>query len=160
MEKKNEVSKEPATVTVAHPNASQPVVPESNQPAQVTSSASSVASSSAPPAAPVKAKRVPSEKQKLNYLAANARRIHILADAKIIRVAEASEKAREKAALEEYALAIKLASKYGFVPDSNQSPQTPQTPQSPHQQPTQPEANPTQPPLRYYERPPIKVRYV
>ncbi|KAJ1632513.1 hypothetical protein T492DRAFT_838382 [Pavlovales sp. CCMP2436] len=149
MEKKNEVSEEPATVTVVHPNTPQPVVPETSLPAQVTSTASSVASSSASPAAPVKAKRVPSEKQRLNYLAANARRIQILTDAKTIRVAEASEKAREKAALEEYALAMKLASKYGFVPGSNQTPQTSQMHQTPHQQPTQPEANPTQPPLRY-----------
>ncbi|KAJ1629381.1 hypothetical protein T492DRAFT_840859 [Pavlovales sp. CCMP2436] len=64
---------------------------------------------------PTKPKRIASEKQKLSYLAANKRRVQILADAKSLRLAAADEQAREKAALEEYALAIKLSTKYGFT---------------------------------------------
>ncbi|KAJ1631352.1 hypothetical protein T492DRAFT_839271 [Pavlovales sp. CCMP2436] len=167
MEKQSSVIEEPETVILSTPIASQSVATETNQPAQVTPTATPPVASppalpSIPIAAPIKAKRIPPEKQKLNYLAANARRVQILADAKRIREAEASEKAREKAACEEFKLAIQLASKYGFVPGSNQIPQTPSTSQShqlPHQQPTQPEVDHI-PPIQYYERPPITLRYV
>ncbi|KAJ1619603.1 hypothetical protein T492DRAFT_848432 [Pavlovales sp. CCMP2436] len=63
---------------------------------------------------PVKLKRILSEKQKLNYLKANARRLEILADANAIRVAAALEVKRQSGAITEYELAVKLASKYGF----------------------------------------------
>ncbi|KAJ1637364.1 hypothetical protein T492DRAFT_1126455 [Pavlovales sp. CCMP2436] len=126
----------------------------------------------------VKAKRVMSEKQRNNYPAANARRVQILADAKILRVAEATEKAKEKAALAEYATAMRLAHKYGFtVPNqSNQSNHfnQPYLPYPPPPTPSvsdhgasvraaefvTPSAPQTPPPIRYYERPPTSIRYV
>ncbi|KAJ1623863.1 hypothetical protein T492DRAFT_845179 [Pavlovales sp. CCMP2436] len=105
MEKKSKVTEEEATATIGDHSISNPVAPETNLPLPVTTSTASTvstASTATPPAAPttapVKAKRIPSEKQRLNYLAANKRRVQIFADAKILRVAAASEKAREKAA--------------------------------------------------------------
>ncbi|KAJ1639036.1 hypothetical protein T492DRAFT_833226 [Pavlovales sp. CCMP2436] len=137
MEKKSKVTEEEVTVTIGDHHTPPPVAPETNSPPSVTTSTAST-SSPVPPVAPVKAKRIPSEKQRLNYLAANKRRVQILADAKILRVAAASEKAREKAALDEYALAIKLSAKYGFntnqappTPPVHQAPQAPQVPQAP-----------------------------
>ncbi|KAJ1630973.1 hypothetical protein T492DRAFT_839624 [Pavlovales sp. CCMP2436] len=176
IEIKFEVSEEPATVTVGHPATPQTVTPVTNEVASVSVDPLA-APLAAPPAVPlaqsdapvaVKTKRATSEKQRKNYLAANARRVQILADAKILRVAEAYEKKREKDAFEEYATATRLALKYGFtVP--NQLYQHHQ----PNQPPTQSVAIPVAPvraaeiemalpppPLRYYERPPTSIRYV
>ncbi|KAJ1635751.1 hypothetical protein T492DRAFT_835780 [Pavlovales sp. CCMP2436] len=62
----------------------------------------------------VKPKRVHCEKQKLNYLKANARRLEILAEAKANRVAAALEVKINQDAINEYELALRLAAKYGF----------------------------------------------
>ncbi|KAJ1621509.1 hypothetical protein T492DRAFT_846982 [Pavlovales sp. CCMP2436] len=61
-----------------------------------------------PVAVPVaKPKRVPSAAQRLNYLKANARRLEILADAKAIRLAAASELKANQDAINEYELALR-----------------------------------------------------
>ncbi|KAJ1617965.1 hypothetical protein T492DRAFT_849683 [Pavlovales sp. CCMP2436] len=138
MEKKSKVTEEPATVTIAEHHTPPVVEKETIEPTPVTTPSTSTATSSTTsassptPDAPAKAKRIPSEKQRLNYLAANKRRVQILADAKTLRLAAASEKAREKAALDEYALAIKLSTKYGF--NTSQAPPAPQPPAPPVQQ--------------------------
>ncbi|KAJ1640308.1 hypothetical protein T492DRAFT_832271 [Pavlovales sp. CCMP2436] len=162
MEKKSKVTEEPATVSIADhqtPPAIEKVTieptPDTTPPTPPTPTATTS------PDAPAKPKRIPSEKQRLNYLAANKRRVQILADAKAIRVAAADEKAREKAALEEYALAIKLSAKYGFT--ASQVPSVPQT-VTPVQQAVIHETEGSTivepPPFRYFEKPAISIRYV
>ncbi|KAJ1625053.1 hypothetical protein T492DRAFT_844290 [Pavlovales sp. CCMP2436] len=180
MEKKCKVTEEEATVTIGDHHIPIPVAPETNLPLPVTASSASTSSTvppTAPLAAPVKAKRIPSEKQRLNYLAPNKRRVQILADAKILRVAAASEKAREKAALEEYALAIKLSNKYGFnatgnnqaphptqptpptpAPQATQATQAPQASQATTYEPVGATVTAEPDPVRYYEKPAISIR--
>ncbi|KAJ1628640.1 hypothetical protein T492DRAFT_841403 [Pavlovales sp. CCMP2436] len=126
MEKKSKVTEEPATVSIAEHHTPPAIEKVTIEPTSVTTPPTSTATSSPTPDAPAKAKRIPSEKQRLNYLAANKRRVQILADAKAIRVADAYEKAREKAALDEYDLAIKLSAKYGF--NTSQAPPPPVPP--------------------------------
>ncbi|KAJ1625119.1 hypothetical protein T492DRAFT_844220 [Pavlovales sp. CCMP2436] len=99
---------------------------------------------------PVKVKRTLSEKQKLNYLKANARRLEILADLKAIRVAAALELKRQSDAITVYELAVKLASKYGF--NTNASAANRQE-ESKTEEPTQ---APPPPPLRYQMQPPSR----
>ncbi|KAJ1640274.1 hypothetical protein T492DRAFT_832242 [Pavlovales sp. CCMP2436] len=123
MEKKSAVIEEPTTVSIDQQHTPPVIERVTVEPTPVTPPASTPPISDTPPHA--KPKRIPSEKQKLNYLAANKRRVQILADAKALRMAAADEKAREKAALDEYALAIKLSSKYGFT-----TPPAPPLPQS------------------------------
>ncbi|KAJ1616110.1 hypothetical protein T492DRAFT_851061 [Pavlovales sp. CCMP2436] len=123
MEKKSTVIEDPSTVSIDVQHTPPVIERVIIEPTSVTTPpAPTPPIPDVPP--PVKAKRIPSEKQKLNYLAANKRRVQILADAKAIRMATADEKAREKAALDEYALAIKLSAKYGFTaPPAAQVPQ-------------------------------------
>ncbi|KAJ1641443.1 hypothetical protein T492DRAFT_831306 [Pavlovales sp. CCMP2436] len=158
MEKKSKVIEEEATITIGENNTPPAVVNETVTLPSVTPSPTS--SSSTAQDVPVKVKRVASEKQRLNIAAANKRRVQILADAKAIRVAAAYEKAREKAALEEYALAIKLSAKYGFTA-SPSPPVPPSVP--PVQQATIFESEGTSiaepPPFRYFEKPAISIRY-
>ncbi|KAJ1636679.1 hypothetical protein T492DRAFT_835095 [Pavlovales sp. CCMP2436] len=170
MEKKSKVTEEPATVTIAEHHTPPVVEKETIEPSPVTTpSTPSTSTATLPPTpdAPAKTKRIPSEKQRLNYLAANKRRVQILADAKAIRVAAAYEKAREKAAIEEYALAIKLSTKYGFNTSQASSVQSaPQPVASPVQQASNYESEGAStviaepPPFRYYEKPAISIRYV
>ncbi|KAJ1623466.1 hypothetical protein T492DRAFT_883565 [Pavlovales sp. CCMP2436] len=51
----------------------------------------------------------------MNYLAANKRRVQILAEAKEVRVAAALKAKRIKESIAEYELAVRLAHKYGFA---------------------------------------------
>ncbi|KAJ1632004.1 hypothetical protein T492DRAFT_838768 [Pavlovales sp. CCMP2436] len=99
-----------------------------------------------------KPKRVHSAAQKLNYLKANARRLEILADAKAIRVAAAIELKANQDAINEYELALRLATKYGF---STQQPKQAPPPSEEVRQPEQPQ-------LRYQMQPPARppIRYV
>ncbi|KAJ1632107.1 hypothetical protein T492DRAFT_838682 [Pavlovales sp. CCMP2436] len=159
MERKSKVTEEPSTVSIAEqhiPLANEKVTIE---PTPDTTPPASTATPDAPP--PVKPKRIPSEKQKLNYLAANKRRVQILADAKALRVAAADEKAREKAALDEYALAIKLSTKYGFT--ATPAPPVPQAAppvQQAHETGGSSSVVVEPPPFRYFEKPAISIRYV
>ncbi|KAJ1640859.1 hypothetical protein T492DRAFT_831850 [Pavlovales sp. CCMP2436] len=103
---------------------------------------------------PVKVKRAVSEKQRLNYIKANARRLEILAEAKASRVAAASEVKRQQDAITEYELAVKLAAKYGFTP------QPPPVYQNHTEESPAKLAKELPPPLRYrthpLPRPPIR----
>ncbi|KAJ1636706.1 hypothetical protein T492DRAFT_835120 [Pavlovales sp. CCMP2436] len=151
MEKKSAVIEDPTTVSI-DVQQTPPTIE------RVSTERTTVTTSPPIPVVPVKEKRIPSEKQKLNYLAANKRRVQILADAKALRMAAADEKAREKAALDEYALAIKLSAKYGFT-----APPTPTVPQSvpPVQQVHEGSSSVVDPPpFRYFEKQPISIRYV
>ncbi|KAJ1629377.1 hypothetical protein T492DRAFT_840854 [Pavlovales sp. CCMP2436] len=82
----------------------------------------------AAPAFPVKLKRVVSKKRRKNYLAANARRVQIPAEAKEVRVAAALEVKHQKDAITEYKLAVRLAHQYGFALAPPQPPETPVVP--------------------------------
>ncbi|KAJ1619792.1 hypothetical protein T492DRAFT_848300 [Pavlovales sp. CCMP2436] len=157
------VTEEPATVTVGPPATPSTTAPVTNETASDSTAPVAVQSAVQADVPAVKVKRATSEKQRKNYLAANARREQILADAKVLRVAEANEKKREKDAFEEYATATRLALKYGFS--------VPTQPTQPTQPPTQSVAVPVAPvraakvemvppPLRYYERPPTTIRFV
>ncbi|KAJ1615818.1 hypothetical protein T492DRAFT_1116833 [Pavlovales sp. CCMP2436] len=161
MEINSKVTEEPASVSIAVHHTPISIEKETIESAPVTTPSTSTATTSLTPDTPAKPKRIPSEKQRLNYLAANKRRVQILADAKAIRVAAADEKAREKAALEEYALAIKLSAKYGFT--ASQAPSVPQS-ATPVQQATNHETEGSSivepPPFRYFEKPAISIRYV
>ncbi|KAJ1639112.1 hypothetical protein T492DRAFT_833141 [Pavlovales sp. CCMP2436] len=101
----------------------------------------------------VKPKRIQSEKQKLNYLKANARRLEILAEAKATRVAAALEVKRNEDAITEYEMAIRLAAKYGFNTQMNPPVHHPK-----EEETKQPEI----PALRYQTQLPQKppIRYV
>ncbi|KAJ1635615.1 hypothetical protein T492DRAFT_835919 [Pavlovales sp. CCMP2436] len=100
----------------------------------------------------VKPKRIQFEKQKLNYLKANARRLEILADAKATRVAAALEIKRNDDAILEYEMAIRLAAKYGFntqtIPQVTNRPKEEEIKQAalPLRYQTQP---PSRPPMQY-----------
>ncbi|KAJ1619685.1 hypothetical protein T492DRAFT_848364 [Pavlovales sp. CCMP2436] len=107
-----------------------------------------------PPNIPIaKPKRVASAAQKLNYLKANARRLEILSDAKAHRVAAAAELKANQDAINEYELALRLATKYGF-----NTQQPPKLAPAPIEEVRQPE----QPQLRYQMQPPARppMRYV
>ncbi|KAJ1637166.1 hypothetical protein T492DRAFT_1127148 [Pavlovales sp. CCMP2436] len=154
MEKKSKVTEEPSTVSIAEHYTPPAIEKVTIEPTPVTT----------PPAStpdvpqPVKPKRIPSEKQKQNYLAANKMRVQILADAKALRMAAADEKAREKAALEEYALAIKLSAKYGFT--ATPAPPVPQAIlqiQQAHETGGSSSVVVEPPPFRYFEKPPISI---
>ncbi|KAJ1640838.1 hypothetical protein T492DRAFT_831835 [Pavlovales sp. CCMP2436] len=160
MEKTSKVTEEPSTVSIAEhytPPSIEKVTIESTP--VTTPPASTPPIPDVPP--PVKAKRIPSEKQKLNYLAANKRRVQILSDAKALRMAAADEKAREKAALDEYALAIKLSAKYGFTATpASQVPQAVPPVQQAHETGGSSSVVVEPPPFRYFEKPAISIRYV
>ncbi|KAJ1616244.1 hypothetical protein T492DRAFT_850958 [Pavlovales sp. CCMP2436] len=181
MEKQNGVIEEPASVTITASTSTNTVSTETINPPVVTPDHHPTPPS--PPSAQqtTKPKRVLSEKQKLNYLAANARRVQILADAKKNRELEASEKERERAACQEYALALRLAGKYGFTvpsqlsssPSLQQANQSSQPPlqhlqqtypyhnevvqQQPQQQQLQQQQQP--PAINYYTPPARVIRY-
>ncbi|KAJ1631015.1 hypothetical protein T492DRAFT_1115904 [Pavlovales sp. CCMP2436] len=107
-----------------------------------------------PPTIPIaKPKRVASAAQKLNYLKANARRLEILSDAKAHRVAAAAELKANQDAINEYELALRLATKYGF---------NTQQPPKPTPAPIEEVRQPEQPQLRYQMQPPARppIRYV
>ncbi|KAJ1638169.1 hypothetical protein T492DRAFT_833818 [Pavlovales sp. CCMP2436] len=148
MEKNNKVTEEPSTVSIAEHHIPLTIEKVTIEPTPVTTPPASTATPDAPP-------------PRLNYLAANERRVQILADAKAIRVAAADEKAREKAALDEYALAIKLSAKYGFTAATPPVPSVPQA-APPVQQAQEKEGSSIvePPPFRYFEKPPISIRYV
>ncbi|KAJ1640653.1 hypothetical protein T492DRAFT_831924 [Pavlovales sp. CCMP2436] len=165
MEKQSGVIEEQASVTITASTSTNTVSTETINPPVVTPDPTPPSPPSPPTPPTTKPKRVLSEKQKLNYLAANARRVQILADAKKIRELEASEKERERAACQEYALALRLAGKYGFtipsqlsspssLPQANQSSQPSQPlPQTYHNEVVQ------QPAIQYYTPPARVIRY-
>ncbi|KAJ1637923.1 hypothetical protein T492DRAFT_1140269 [Pavlovales sp. CCMP2436] len=95
----------------------------------------------------VKPKRVASAAQKLNYLKANARRLEILSDAKAHRVAAAAELKANQDAINEYELALRLATKYGF---------NTQQPPKPTPAPIEEVRQPEPPQLRYQMQPPAR----
>ncbi|KAJ1629395.1 hypothetical protein T492DRAFT_840818 [Pavlovales sp. CCMP2436] len=103
------------------------------------------------PAPVVKAKRTLSDKQKLNYLKANARRLEILADAKATRVAAALEIKRQSDAITEYEMALKLATEYGFNTNTANA-----LAASRPEEETSSVPPPPLPPLRYQMQPPSR----
>ncbi|KAJ1615927.1 hypothetical protein T492DRAFT_851215 [Pavlovales sp. CCMP2436] len=106
-----------------------------------------------------KAKRPVSEKQRMNYLAANKRRLQILAEAKEVRVAAALEAKRIKESSAEYELAVRLAKKYGFAAVPSQ--QTAEAPvehkeaHAPTPAPPVPTVSPVQPVQPVPSAPPV-----
>ncbi|KAJ1622622.1 hypothetical protein T492DRAFT_846156 [Pavlovales sp. CCMP2436] len=100
-----------------------------------------------------KPKRVHSAAQKLNYLKANARRLEILADAKAIRLAAAAELKANQDAINEYELALRLATKYGFNTPQPKPVPPPREEEVRQQEPQQP---------RYQSQSParLSIRYV
>ncbi|KAJ1638659.1 hypothetical protein T492DRAFT_833578 [Pavlovales sp. CCMP2436] len=99
-----------------------------------------------------KPKRATLEKQRMNYLAANARRVQILAEAKEIRVAAALEVKRQMKSIFEYELAVRLAHKYGFNPALTQATEGPVEPKE--------EVNAAPPALRYQVPARLSIRFV